>query len=247
MTHPRAIPALTPESFPPGRVAFRSWILLFGVVPVEYDDVTLVELVAGRGFREASRMMLVREWRHSREVSPEGAECCSLRDEVALVPRWRPTGPLLYRAYRLVFALRHRAAADVRGRGLAGSSRRRGKPVERHGRQFTWRKSCSSRGFTLSAPQPPRWHAAVEVLGALVMLHLPLFLLYPPGGALALVLGLVRFALGRALSRRWARGELLRRVDQVQEPRKGACGEALAPDNGRERVATGCDPWGCRR
>jgi hypothetical protein len=73
----------------------------------------------------------------------------------------------------------------------------------------------------LSAPQPPRWHVAVEVLGgALVVLHLPLFLLYPPTGVVALFLGPVLFAPGRALSRRWARDELLRRVDQVQESRK---------------------------
>ena len=73
----------------------------------------------------------------------------------------------------------------------------------------------------MSAPQPPRWHAAAEVLAAaLLVLHLPLFLLSPPGGALALVLGLVLFAVVRALSRRWARGELLRRVDQAQESRK---------------------------
>jgi drug/metabolite transporter (DMT)-like permease len=73
----------------------------------------------------------------------------------------------------------------------------------------------------LSAPQPPPWHAAVEVLGGvLVVLHLPLFLLHPPAGALALLLGAVLFALGRALSRRWARDELLRRVDQVQAPPK---------------------------
>jgi hypothetical protein len=117
MTHPRHILALTPEAFPLGRVAFRSWILLFGVVPVDYDDITLVELAPGRGFREASRMMLVREWRHSREVSPEGAGCCSLRDEVALVPRWRLMGPLLYRVYRLVFALRHCALRRMFGGG----------------------------------------------------------------------------------------------------------------------------------
>jgi hypothetical protein len=73
----------------------------------------------------------------------------------------------------------------------------------------------------LSAPRPPRWHAAVEVLAcALVVLHLPLFLLHPPAGALALVLGLVLFAPGRALSRRWARDELLRRVERTMEPRK---------------------------
>jgi hypothetical protein len=49
-----------------------------------------------------------------------------------------------------------------------------------------------------------------------VVLHLPLFPLHPPTGALALVLGLV--ALGGALSRRWARDELLRRVDQAEAP-----------------------------
>jgi hypothetical protein len=76
-------------------------------------------------------------------------------------------------------------------------------------------------GASLAAPQPPRWHAAVEVLGgALLLLHLPLFFLRPPTGALALPLGLGLFALGRALSRRWARDELLGRVDQVEESRK---------------------------
>jgi hypothetical protein len=73
--------------------------------------------------------------------------------------------------------------------------------------------------LTLSAPQPPPWHAAVEVLGgALVVLHLPVFLLHPPAGALALVRGLV--ALGGALSRRWARddevGDLPLVVQQVE-------------------------------
>jgi hypothetical protein len=69
-----------------------------------------------------------------------------------------------------------------------------------------------------------------------VVLHLPLFLLHPPAGALALLLGLVLFALGRALPRLWARDELLRRVDQVQappkpEPRKPECqGDAIRGD-----------------
>jgi hypothetical protein len=53
-----------------------------------------------------------------------------------------------------------------------------------------------------------------------LVLHLPLFVPHPPIGALALLLGLVLFAPGRALSRRRARDELLRRVDQLQEPRK---------------------------
>ena len=73
----------------------------------------------------------------------------------------------------------------------------------------------------MSAPQPARRYAAVEVLGgALVVLHLPLFLLHPPAGALALLLGLGLFAVGRARSRRWARDELLRRLERAMEPRK---------------------------
>jgi hypothetical protein len=53
-----------------------------------------------------------------------------------------------------------------------------------------------------------------------VLLHLPLFLLPPPAGAAALVLGLVLLAWGRALSRRWARQELLDQVEQAKEPWK---------------------------
>jgi hypothetical protein len=41
-----------------------------------------------------------------------------------------------------------------------------------------------------------------------------------PAGAAALVLGCVPFALGGALSRRWARDELLRRVERLEGPRK---------------------------
>jgi len=88
----------------------------------------------------------------------------------------------------------------------------------------------------LSAPQPPRWHAAAEVLAcALVGLHLPLFLVYPPAGALALALALVLFAVGRAPSRRWARYELLRRVDQAQELRK--------PERRGTASGATCRPW----
>src|SRR5262249_34383059 len=66
MTYPSAVPALTPEAFPVGRTAFRSWILLFGLVPIEFDDIALVELEPGRGFSEVSRTFSMRQWRHRR-------------------------------------------------------------------------------------------------------------------------------------------------------------------------------------
>src|SRR5712664_232994 len=80
MTYPPAMARLTPEAMPLGRIAFRSWILLFGVVPVEFDDFTLLELEPGRGFYEVSRLLSMREWHHRRTVLPaEGG--CIVRDE----------------------------------------------------------------------------------------------------------------------------------------------------------------------
>jgi ligand-binding SRPBCC domain-containing protein len=115
MTYPQALRRLTPEAFPVGRTAFRSWLLLFGLVPVEFDDFMLVELEPGHGFSEVSQQLNVREWRHRRTVTPAG-EGCVLRDEIALVPRWRWTGGLLAWVYRRVFEWRHRSLRRLFGR-----------------------------------------------------------------------------------------------------------------------------------
>jgi len=107
MTCPAGLAQFTPDKFPVGRTAFRSWILLFGVLPMEYDDITLVELEPGRGFYEVSRLFMVREWRHRRSVRSI-EQGCILSDELAFMPRVRGTGWLLAWVYRRVFAWRHR-------------------------------------------------------------------------------------------------------------------------------------------
>jgi ligand-binding SRPBCC domain-containing protein len=114
MTYPPRRAVLPPETIPVGRFAFRSWFLLCGLVPVEYDDITIVELEPGRGFYEVSRMMAMQQWRHRRTVVPAG-EGCVLTDEVAFVPKWRPAGPLLARVCRLVFVGRHRSLRNLFG------------------------------------------------------------------------------------------------------------------------------------
>jgi ligand-binding SRPBCC domain-containing protein len=114
MSHPAAVPRLTPESSPLGRRAFRSWILLFGLIPVEYDDFTIVELEPGRGFSEVSRLFTMREWRHRRMLVPT-AEGCLVRDEIAFIPRWRVAGPMLFRVYRAAFKRRHRVLRRLFG------------------------------------------------------------------------------------------------------------------------------------
>ena len=57
---------------PLGRRWFRSWLLLGGVLPVDYDDLTLAEVRPGEGFRERSAMLSLRRWEHDRTLSADG-------------------------------------------------------------------------------------------------------------------------------------------------------------------------------
>jgi ligand-binding SRPBCC domain-containing protein len=128
MTHPHGRERLTPETVPLGRRAFRSWLLLFGLVPVDYDDLTLIALDPGRGFHEVSRLFSASEWRHRRTLTPVN-EGCVVEDEVTFVPRWRWAGPLLAWVYRQTFELRHRNLRRLfrrhsQGRRQHGSSHR---------------------------------------------------------------------------------------------------------------------------
>ena len=54
---PAGVERLDPESVELGEKIGRSWILLFGLLPFDYDDITLVRLDPGRGFLERSRML----------------------------------------------------------------------------------------------------------------------------------------------------------------------------------------------
>ena len=53
-----------------GERIFRSWVLLFGVLPIDFDDLTLIALEHGRGFHERSRMLSMRVWEHERALEP---------------------------------------------------------------------------------------------------------------------------------------------------------------------------------
>ena len=115
MTYPRTTARLVPGAVPLGRRAFRSWVLLFGLVPVDFDDFTLIELSPGRGFQEVSPLLSMWEWRHRRTITP-AAWGCVVRDEVSCVPRWRWAAPFLVAVYHTAFRLRHRALQRYFGR-----------------------------------------------------------------------------------------------------------------------------------
>lgn len=86
MTMPRQVRRLQDAHLAPGRPLFRSWLLLFGILPIDRSDLTLLELVEGRGFVEESPMLALRRWRHERTLEPRGAGTV-LTDRLAFEPR----------------------------------------------------------------------------------------------------------------------------------------------------------------
>jgi len=114
MTHPRGADRLDPDLVPIGRRAFRSWLLLFGVLPFDWDDITLARVEPGRGFLETSTMLTQRRWDHERRLEPL-PNGCRVVDRVRFEPRLALAGPLLARVFRLVFRYRHRRLARAFG------------------------------------------------------------------------------------------------------------------------------------
>ena len=107
MTHPAEIASIDPHEVPLGRRFFRSWTLAGGVIPIDYDDLTFVEIDAGRRFLERSPMLSQRLWEHERVIEPDG-DGSILTDRVRFTPRIAALGPLFLFVFRLAFRLRHR-------------------------------------------------------------------------------------------------------------------------------------------
>jgi ligand-binding SRPBCC domain-containing protein len=104
MTAPAHVTALNERTIVVGERLFRSWILLLGVLPVDYDDLTIVEVEPGRRFLERSPMLSMRSWEHERIVEPDG-DGCTLTDRLTFAPRVPvPAAPLI----RALFRHRHR-------------------------------------------------------------------------------------------------------------------------------------------
>jgi hypothetical protein len=108
MTVPAGFEGLDPESVVLGERIGRSWILLLGLLPFDYDDLTLVRIEPGRGFLERSTMLSQRLWEHERTIEPHGEGGCTVTDRV----RWQPRLGLPGRPLRPVIAwfFRHRHA-----------------------------------------------------------------------------------------------------------------------------------------
>ena len=82
MTVPAGLRGRTVDDVEVGVGLGRSWILLGRLLPVDYDDLCLVELEPGRRFRERSRTLTFGVWEHERVVEPEGDRSCRVTDRL---------------------------------------------------------------------------------------------------------------------------------------------------------------------
>ena len=108
MTIPRGVEQLDSDQVIVGERIGRSWLLLFGLIPIDFDDLTLVALEPGRGFEERSRMLSMRVWEHERRLQPPRRGGCVVTDRLRFEPRLPATRRLLYRVVRTTFEHRHR-------------------------------------------------------------------------------------------------------------------------------------------
>jgi hypothetical protein len=113
MTAPPEVEGIDVAGVPLGRRWFRSWVLLARVLPVEYDDLTIVELEPGRRFLERSTMLTLRVWQHERILEGEGAGAPRTRvtDRLTFTTRRGVPKALATRIVRFLFRHRHRRLA----------------------------------------------------------------------------------------------------------------------------------------
>lgn len=116
MTVPAALRGRSIDQLPLGRCLGRSWLLVLGVLPVDFDDITLAEVGPGFRFKETSRMLGIRTWTHERTIRDISGGC-EVHDKLTFELRspmlWLPGWPRVIGGV-LKFLFRHRHARLAR-------------------------------------------------------------------------------------------------------------------------------------
>lgn len=120
MTRPRGLAAnATIADVEPGVPIGRSWILLGRLIPVDWDDLRLVEIDPPHRFLERSSMASMTLWQHERTVEPTADGCVltdSLSFELRRPLRWIPGSDRLASVIvRALFGHRHRRLVRAHG------------------------------------------------------------------------------------------------------------------------------------
>lgn len=98
----------------PGERLFRAWVLLAGVLPVEYDDLAFAETGPGRRFLERSSLLTQRLWEHERTVDPH-PRGTRITDRIRFASRIPWLEPVHAVVFGLVSRWRHRRLRGVFG------------------------------------------------------------------------------------------------------------------------------------
>ena len=115
MTGSRKYQRLDDHSEMLGKQLFRSWILLFGIVPVEYDDLCIIELVPGKKFVEASSMLMQKKWRHERSIEALPDFGSTIEDHICFEARFPILAPISYPIILALFKYRHFRLQQILG------------------------------------------------------------------------------------------------------------------------------------
>jgi hypothetical protein len=102
------------SDWPEGSVLFSSWILLFGMLPVDRHKFFLRRNNGLNGFIEESSSLVNKRWRHERYIAVE-ASTCTISDVVEFPPRLSLLAYILTPVYRFVFRHRHRVLRTTYG------------------------------------------------------------------------------------------------------------------------------------
>jgi ligand-binding SRPBCC domain-containing protein len=108
MTLPKGVEGIDAATIALGEPLGRSWILLFGFIPVDYDDISLTSIDEGKGFLEESKMFSQRYWRHERTLEAQDDGGTVVTDRVAWEPRLRVPASWQRPLFRFIFRHRHK-------------------------------------------------------------------------------------------------------------------------------------------
>ena len=110
MTCPEPNTRITKSMESKDKSLFTSWVLLFGLLPVEYDCLRLENVTEGTGFKERSSMLMMSEWHHDRTLISENVNEVSrtrVVDVISFTPRLYILGWAMVYIVRFLFHHRH--------------------------------------------------------------------------------------------------------------------------------------------
>lgn len=107
MTFPKSKSEFNPNNIIIGKPLFRSWILLFGILPIDYDEITFQTLKTDVGFIESSKMLSQKLWQHERKLQPTPFGC-KITDTIKFTPKLSFLGFFYSFSFKLAFRNRHR-------------------------------------------------------------------------------------------------------------------------------------------